>query len=160
MLRKRHQNSYSSDHLQIATETGRNPAQELAVALLLYCPKSIVRMPLFSAVFQLFAQNLPKSKETKALNMVEPSMRTGKTLRYLSRQNRTVAGLPDRRLLESASFIPCEGVWHIPGLPPSRRAASRAKHGTGPSSGACPPDPMRCRRGRCKPPRSRRRGRS
>lgn len=160
MHRKRHQNSYSSDHLQIATETGRNPAQELAVALLLYCPKSIVRMPLFSAVFQLFAQNLPKSREAKSLNMVVPSTRTGETLRYPPRQNRTVAGLPDRRLLESASFIPCEEACRIPGLPPSRRAASRGRHGIGPSSGACPPASMRCRRGRCRPPRSRRRGRS
>ena len=121
-------------------------------------PKSIMWIPLSSAVFQLFAQNLPKSKETKALNMVGPSMRAGKTLRYPSRQNRTVAGLLDRRQLESAPLIPCEGACRIPGLPPSRRAAWRAKHGTGPSSGACPPDSMRCRRGRCRPPRSCRRG--
>lgn len=160
MLRKRHQNSYSSDHLQIATKTGQNPAQELASALLLYRPKSIVRMPLFSAVFQLFAQNLPKSKETKSLNMVGPSMRTGETLRYPSRQNRTVAGLSDRRQLESASFTPCEGACRVPGFPPSRRAASQGRHGIAPSSGACPPAPMRCRPDRCRPPRSRRRGRS
>lgn len=158
MLRKRHQNSYSSDHLQIAPETGRNPAQGLAVAPLLHRPKSIVRMPLFSAVSQLFAQNLPKSKEAKSLDMVVPSTRTGETLRYPSRQNRTVAGLLDRRQLESASFTPCEEACRIPGFPPSRREVWRAKHGTGPSSGACQPSSMRCRRGRCRPPRSCRRG--
>lgn len=79
----------------LATEAERNPAPELALALLLYRPKSIMRMPLSSAVFQLFAQNSPKCKGAKFLNMVAPSMRTGETLRYPSRQNRTVAGLPE-----------------------------------------------------------------
>ena len=81
LLRKRHQNSYSPDHLQIATETGRNPAPELAVALLLYRPKSIVRMPMFSEGFSFFCPKFAQSKEAKSLNMVAPSMRTGETSR-------------------------------------------------------------------------------
>ena len=120
--------------------------------------KSTIWSLLFSAIIPSFAQYLPKSKETKSLNMVGPSMRTGETLRYPPRQNRTVAGLLDRRQLESASFTPCEEACRIPGFPPSRREAWRAKHGTGPSSGACQPSSMRCRRGRCRPPRSCRRG--
>ena len=70
--------------------------------------------------FPIICPKFAQMQGANFLNMVAPSMRTGETSHHSSRQNRTVAGLLDRRLL----FSP----FHKPMQTSCRRRQPRRSH--------------------------------